>query len=940
MRQRLAVLIATLVILASVPALAVAQTTTGAIDGVVTDPNGASLPGVTVVVNSPALIQRDLSVVTNVDGYYRVSFLPPGTYRVDFRLQGFRALDRTDIVVLVGQTMPVNANLELAGVEETEIVVGEAPNIDPREAKLGFNYTSGLLDNIPTARNMHDLFSTIPGVESGNNSGGAMQPGTIEVQNVLGAGERSSSYRVDGMNTTDPAGQWNAQALMSYDAVEEVQVLKAAKPAEVPFQGGLFNVITKSGGNDFHGVVSGYFANDSLESSNTGGVAGGLTSNDLNREYEISASLGGRIIRDRLWWFASGRVYDADRAVFGFPADVTEKIRSLSGKLTYQASQKHRFTLTGSLWDQTVSHFFYLYSPTLAVDEEASAYRPLDGQSVGVQWLGVFSDSVVAEANVNFATDDFEQALQPNGTTAIVDLGTQRRSRSAGGSAGTIRDQDNELWNARASVSWFVPGAAGQHDFKFGGEYMPTRSAIFFGEPGDHQLHTLFGRKFAVRLLNTPTLAIWDNDLAALYAQDSWSIGDRLTLNLGLRYMYTKASSPGDQTAGGGSWANTALAQRFPQMAAETFAPETYVDWNTVEPRLAATYMLGRSGSTILRLGASRYYENLESYKFFVATPAFPNTWVTLWNDANNDFAYQVGEEGRLLFAFGGALNSVDPNLIRPHTDELVFGISHEFARDLQVSANGILRRDRNLIAATDIGVPFDTYTPVPYLDPGPDGIVGTPDDGTITVYAQDPATIGQSRLQLTNPEGAKRDYRGIEVTASKRFTDNWQAVASLVVSEMKVTQSTFSLNVLGTFDSPNGLINADGLDEANQAVQLKLQGTYRFDFGLGVSGLYRFRTGTPYTRELVVAGMPQAPFNVRAEPRGASRTDDVHALDMRFEQSFDLSTGRIGVLLDAFNIFNSSPSIDEGRITGSNYGQTTSVLAPRLLRLGVRYTW
>jgi len=483
--------IALFFIIALAPVSALAQTTTGSIEGTILDPDGIPLPGVRVVANSRALIQADMTVYSGANGYYRLTLLPSGVYEISIEIDGFRPLQRTDIIVSVGQTSPVNSTLELGGVTETTIVIGEIPIIDPRQAKLGFNYSTELMENIPTARNMSGVFSIAPGVESVNNLGGGFQPGTWELQNVLGAGERASSYRWDGMNTTDPAGQWNTMAQMNYDAVEEIQILKAAKPAEVPFQGGLFNVITKSGGNDFSGTLAGYFANDALQGTNTGDFEGENISNELEQQYELTASLGGKIIRDKLWWFASGRVFDGNNRIFGFPANVTQKVKAFSGKVTWQANQNHRFTASGSAWDDEVSHYFYDYSPALALNEEASAHRPRDAQAIGGQWAGILSDTVIAEANFNYLQDDFDQAIQPNGRRAIVNLATGVRADSAGTSAGGIRDQDNELFNFRADVSWYVADAAGQHDFKFGGEYMPSRTQLGFDEPEGYQLHTL-----------------------------------------------------------------------------------------------------------------------------------------------------------------------------------------------------------------------------------------------------------------------------------------------------------------------------------------------------------------------------------------------------------------------------------------------------------------
>ncbi len=327
----------------------------------------------------------------------------------------------------------------------------------------------------------------------------------------------------------------------------------------------------------------------------------------------------------------------------------------------------------------------------------------------------------------------------------------------------------------------------------------------------------------------------------------------------------------------------------------------------------------------------------------YVSNPAFPHNFVTLWFDRNNDGEFQVGEDGPLLFSFGGQLNPVDSNLRRPYSDEFIVGFSRETSSTTQVSANFIYRKDKNLFHVVDIGVPFSTYSPVEAMDPGPDGVPGTGDDATITVFAQDPETIGHTELLLTNPPGNERTYKGIELTASNRLTNNWQAVASLIVSEMEVIKPTIPAPTPYLFNNPNALINAEGLDPVNQTVQFKLQGTYLFDFGLAVSGFYHFMTGNPYTRELVVTGLPQGPFNVFAERRGSSRMDNSSIMDLRFEQTFDLGGGsgtRVGLMLDVFNLFNASPVIAYGRTTGVDYGDPRGVQNPRLARLGVRFTW
>jgi outer membrane receptor protein involved in Fe transport len=938
MSRRFASLLLALLVAAATPLIAHAQSaTTGTIDGMVRGPDGDALPGVRVVVNGPALIQRDLTVYTDSTGYYRVLLLPPGTYQVQFALEGFRAEQRPGVIVRVGQTTELPAGMSLATVTTTEVVTGEAPIIDARAADLNFVYNAELVENIPTARNMNDVFSTVPGVETLGNLG-SVQPGGFQVQNVLAAGERANAYAMDGADVTDPAASWNVQSFMPYDTIEEIQVVKAGKPAELPYQGGFLNTVTKSGGNDFSGDLGAYFTDNALQATNVD-VGQGESTNEIVNGYELTASVGGRIVRDKLWWYGSVRRLEDTTRVFGFDNDIDNTVNAFSGKLTYQPTQAHRFTLIATNWSQEVNYFFYNFSPTLALDEFTAAVRPVDGATFGARWSGVLSTNVLAEAGFSLSRQGFDQNMQP-GTSqpAIVDLVTGQRSRNLG--EGT-RDQDDDTYNLNGSLSWFVPDAAGRHDLKFGFEYRPTKASILFNDFQDHRLHSRFGQLFAVRFLTTPSLAVWNNDTTALFAQDTWALGERVTLNFGLRFMHTNASTP-EQTVSGGTFAGTSVAQRFPALNATTLPAETLLNWNNTEPRFSVTVALDPSGRTVLRGAASRYHHLLSSFDLFVSNAAFPFNYVTLWFDRNGDQVFQPGEDGPLLFSFGGQINPVDPDIVRPYTNEFLVGVSHEINSDVQVSANYIYRKDQDLFNTVDEGVPFGSYTPTQVVDPGPDGVVGTPDDGSLTVYAQDPATIGNSELVLTNPPGDERWYNGLELTASKRFTNNWQAVASLVVSEMEVLKPTTALQTAGLYDTPNGLINAKGLDPANTTVQLKLQGTYQFRFGLLVSGFYRYLTGNPYTRELVVQGLPQGPFTVRAEPRGDSKTDSQGILDLRLEQTFQVGRAgsRIGVMIDVFNLFNAAPVLDAGRVTGVDYGQPRTYARPRIARLGLRYTF
>ena len=928
----------------TLPAFAAAQTATGVVDGVISDPNGLRVPGVTVVANSPALIQQDLTVFSDAQGYYRLPLLPPGRYEVTYSLQGFQTLERTGLIVTADQTTTANADLVLASVQETTTVVGESPTLDQRGAKVAFSYNEDVVEHLPTGRNLHRLLDSIPGVDTTTNFANFQRPATSTYQSVLGNGERSSSYWMDGANTTDPAGQWNIQGVFPYDIIEEVQVLKAAKPAEAPFQGGLIHVITKSGGNDFHGTLGTYFFDDAFESDNGAALREELginTSNKVKEDYEVTASMGGRFIPNKLWWYGAVRRQAGTSTLFGFPTDIEDTINSVFWKNTYQVNEDHRLSGFVSHYDKYISHYFFsldpLYSPANAKDEFAATVRPLTGTTGSVRWDAILGNNVIAEATFSRTLQEWTQEDRPGSGVAIIDLVTGDRTQASG--EGT-RDQDTEDWSVSGSLSWFVPDAAGRHDIKAGFEYFPTRMSIVFDDFQNHRLNTVFGNARIVRFLSTPSHGIWDNDLTSAYIQDSWTIQDRLTLNFGLRFDHTTASTPAQET-GGGFFANTPIADRFPALNAQTLPPTDLVNWSNVAPRFAGTYSFDEAGKTILRFGASRYYHNLSSFGLFVSNPAFPFTFATGWTDRNGDSAFQIGEEGFLFFQFGGQINPVDPNLKRPYTNEFVVGVSHELFEDTQVSVNAYYRKEKDLTATLDTGVPTDqAFSPVQVSDPGADGIAGTGDDATFTAFARDLATVGDSIFTLSNPAGNERTYKGLEIVASKRFSNRWQGVASVIVSENEVVQPTIQNAIANLFDNPNGLINAKGLDPNNETVQVKLQGTYTAPWDVYLSASYKYGSGRHFTRQLSVE-LPQGPTDVFAEPRGSSTTDDTNNLDIRVEKQFSFDPGyRLGVILDVFNVTNSAAVTNYGKRTGIDYNTARSIVFPRIARFGLRFTW
>jgi hypothetical protein len=923
---------------------AVAQNPTGVIDGIVRDPSGQPVPGVSVIANSLSLIQRDLAATSNVEGYYRLQLLPPGTYTVRYELQGFQIVVREGLLVAAGQTTSVNIELGLSSVEESVTVVGESPTVDPTSAKLGFTTTEDLVENVPTRRDFSALMATIPGVEGATSN--TTQAGNFPRLVVLGAGTMANSFTFDGANVLDAGISSDQTAKFSYDIVEEAQVLKAAKPAEIGFApGGSFQIVTKSGGNDFHGEGGAYFRDDALQSNNVTDDLRALgvtsTSNAVVQAYDVAISPGGRFIRDKLWWYGSARHQREELQLLGYPDDQVSTIKAYFWKNTLQASPGHRFTGSFQDWSEEVVPFFRGFAPSLAGDRFATFVRKPFGQLTSGRWNGTLSNTVIATAGMAHGKQTLDAVYPDGASVGIRDLVTGVRVGSP-----DVLQKRAPSWNTNVSgsLSWFVPDLQGRHDFKVGAEYTASKVINEMFSVGDHQLRVNNGVPAQVVFFDTPATGDARIDVGSAYLQDSWVIRNKLTLNLGIRYDRFVPHREQSQ-AGGGTWANTSLAQTYPILQSH---PVAEVDpqwvWNSFAPRLAGSYAI--TPQTVFRGSYSRYYHYVNTGMIPGADENVVTSLIVQWNDLNGDRRFQSGEEGRLLsFAEGASRVRFDPDIRHPFTDEIVLGFSRELFTDFSVNANMIWRRDDDLIHTVQVGIPDSAYTPRAVADPGADGTAGTGDDGTLTVFAQDPTTFGQEAFLETNPSQLGKDndraYRGFEFVANKRLSNRWQFVGSVVVQRMESLTPTNSFYTTGLFQNPNDQINARGRDPLSETVNVKLQGIYQAPFGFLLSGYYRYGSGTPIARALVVRGLPQGTITVLAETRGERETPASNLLDFRVEKAFRLGAGqRLMLGLDIFNVTNASTVTSQGVSTGVDLGRPRVIVNPRIARIGVRYVW
>jgi hypothetical protein len=294
--------VASLLMLLLVPAAAFAQ---AAITGVVRDTSGAVLPGVTVEAASPVLIERVRSVVSDATGQYRIVDLRPGAYALTFTLPGFSTVRRDGIQLTGDFVATISVELRVGALEETVTVTGESPTVDVQSARVQTIVDRDVIAAIPTSRNANGIQALVPGMSSNGDSGG-IGGGTGGMAGFI-HGARASDSRTlhDGINTGWAGANSNA-AISNVAGSQEVVLTTSGGLGEAETAGAVLNIIPRDGGNTFSGALFMSGASGSMQGSNYTQAlkdAGLRSPQELRHVFEFNPMGGGRIVRDKLWFY-------------------------------------------------------------------------------------------------------------------------------------------------------------------------------------------------------------------------------------------------------------------------------------------------------------------------------------------------------------------------------------------------------------------------------------------------------------------------------------------------------------------------------------------------------------------------------------------------------------------------------------------------------------
>ena len=966
--------------------IAQAQERTGTITGILTDAQGGVLPGVTVTLTNRQT-GRVTTVMTDGSGRY-VANVDPGFYTVGFELSGFARQERPDVEVLLGRTFTIDATLRVGTLTEAVQVTAEnSPLVDTRSTMIAHNVTAEEFDRLPKARSFQSIALTAPSVNSGELEGGFQ---------VNGASGAENAFTVDGVVTNSLVnGQSRQNTVFEY--LQEVQVKTTGIPAEFGGAlGGVVSAVTRSGGNRFQGEGHYYYEGSSVSAAPvkrlvldpvTDRTAYYIRDEEQpDHRNEFGGSVGGPIIRDRLFFFGSysprmesvTRNYLFNNGTDPGTAERDTTRQQAFGKLSYSA---RRVNVHGSaLWTPTtVDGTLLAFNgsvPNALVSSKASFEPNLTrGYEINQVNTSVVADIVVTDTSfLSLKGGMFHDRYSDTGIPMVTNYTYQTPNVGMAGVPAGLQGPQNTFNTPRAQITGFDTtkrrffnvdynhtfSGAGFHTLKGGFGFQRTTNDINSFYPGGY-VNIFWGREFVFGGVNRGAgqfgyYEVNDRiitgevggDIASLYVQDQWTLGERLTLNLGVRTENEKIPSFRPEVK------KYAIEFGFGQKLA---------------PRVGATFDLRGDGNTKLFGSWGRYFDWT---KYELARGSFgAERWCIHYRaldtlDIGNISLNNM--PGRDLWTVQGSCRDrrvpsfteeIDPELEPMMQDSLSAGIEHQLGGNSVLTVHYVHNELRETIE--DVG----------FLTPaGDEGyLISNPGKRQAAIQFPTGATpLGQP---VPRP---KRQYDALELGYNRRWGNNWFLSANYTLSRLWGNYSGLAASdeyntpttgvasataqqQAGSLARPGGNVNRYwDLDEllydsrgnldvvgrlgTDRPHVLKIYGAYQFGFGTQVGAFMYAGSGTPISTYVTTVHSADVFVNGRGD---LGRTPVLNYTNLLVSHELALrGTQRVRFELNVLNLFNQQTSRHvfnyRNRGAGTERGSSLIDLTPVDLTKGYDY--
>ena len=886
------------------------SSTTGAIEGKVTDDQGAPLPGAEVKLSSPDLIGGVQAKVTNAEGKFRFVAILRGTYVLEASLPGFVPIKKDGVKVFVGETITIDLALTIGKLEAEVTVQAIAPVVDVKDSEM--NSTNLDLQMLQTVgaeerfKSTASLINLAPGVKDGSAMGA---PSSV-----------SNQWQLDGQSLLTYVGSGQDWQYPDLDIVEEAKISGSGAAAEYgSFTGAMLNLITKSGGNTFEGMISTSYSPFTWNQKNFNPADPlfslfGTPPRILY--FDFHAGLGGPIIKDKLWFYVSGGWNKQQTEIKSSEAGAvlgreTFQIPKGFAKLTFQIDKNNRLSAFAEY------EYYKWTNKGLSVNRapDYTYYEVGPGLPVALNFLHTFGENTFAEVKVGYYTENFSQ--NPNQGRNVPERYDYQTGKVTGNYSTWTENVTSQVTASATLTHHAEDFIKGSHDFKFGVEVMHGTDNMKLGYAGGFKYtDNYFGYSYVYQDYRYMTFAYsYGFDLrsngwkASAFAQDSWTIGSRVTINPGVRWSMQRGFLPNLQK------------EAF-------FKPRNYI-----EPRIGLTFDVFGDHKTALKAHYGRFHESFKTWYFNGVDPGYQD-WV----------GYEVLQDGTKVELWRVPYSkpaTMDPKIGVPYSDQFTVGLETTIMKDASLGLTFIYREYKDFIGRVNMTATWEKF---PYLYEDQNG-----NPQTIEVYRQiSPGS--DDRFEITNPRAGlspsllitpKNTYAGLSISLNKRFSAGWMFHIDYTYSRAKGNMYNSGTASWGGnyFENPNRQINAYGNLIYDAPHALNIYGTASLPYGFVFTPRFMVQSGgnyTPYVQVSEIAGSPW----VFLETRGSRRLPAQVALDLRLEKLFMFSARyKLSLILDAFNIFNGGVATGlNNQVNGANYGKANNVSDPRYFRVGMRF--
>lgn len=958
-------LVFSLLVLLIVPTLA--QNPTGSVRGKVTDVEGFPLPGASVYLRSPKILGMK-TYITSDTGKFQFQTLLPSVYQLTVEMPGFKTAKVDDIVLHAGRSINLKIILEMTEIEEEIALELFIPSIEGEASRTVTIIDNHMLRRIPFKRNLHDAVLSAPGVLPDLL---AFPPVAV----IAGASERDSLYISDSLLLNDPVGN-ETQPRINYDIAHEIELETAGHPAEVDgIEAGYVHIVTKAAGSSTDGELllynTGKSFNSNLDSPQEL-VSEGVSPPAINQYlWDMSFSLGGNIWADMIRYFANIHYVTNKRTTTFSPWTDPQGVEH--DAYNWKSTDKFGFfRLTGKITPDIKviatatyanrSYPAYTDFTSARLAQEATVDISPEKNLLLSGWLNYrLNQNTFVNLKASYLVDDSAFLLNANGieNPAYYDEATGYRW----GRGELNNKQKTNRFRANATLVHVNGRLLGiDQKIKLGADYdnrsiqwdnwlvdnllvhYLDNSPYYFGMAASPTTDGLVGKgKISFSLASQAPNGFFtamDLNRLGLFFQDAITLANRLTLNLGIRFDRSMASLKDTSKIPSGNPLSVQLGEEFIKPVANLnpyadFSPfpawRNMVEWNTFSPRLGLSFDAMGNGRIILKAHYARYHELHRIQNLIPLNPLyFARSHNFYWYDENMDGtvdendSYAPFPEDFRLYANEVYTQALDKEIRSPYVDEYTLGLQGEIFRDLSLRVNYILKQKDdiidNVLYSPDLDAPWYSvdnapeswWVPFNTTVPGSGEYEATP----VTVYfPSKEAPLSFYRLQ--NVPELKRQYQGLEFILHKRMSNNWQLLASVVLSKTTGNigiGSRFRSAFSPAADDANYFVNLPNTSSLDFDIPLaiKVMGTYRFPYDFYISANFNYFSGYPWARRVTI--IPPAawteqenardlPASVLLETPGARRHDPYKQLNLRIEKEFPLKRfGYFSVSLDIMN--------------------------------------